>query len=182
MFVTTRRQQFRRYFQPSRILIGVVPAPTASGVNAITLCFLMHCSYKPPMIAFAVHDVNWSHALFGSASECVLAVPGESLAAETMACGRRSGREIDKVHALGLRLCDSQDVRVPGLADCVANIETDIVQTVPTGDHLTVLCRVRRYAVDRDRDERTLVSVGPRHDGFEVLVSHGIHRIGVVAR
>lgn len=181
MFAATRRQQFRRYFQPSRIIIGVVPAPTSSGVNVITLCFVMHCSYKPPMLAFAIHDVNWSHGLFASASECVLAVPGESLAAETLECGRRSGREIDKVDALGLRLCNSREVGVPGLADCVANIETEIVETVRTGDHLTVVSQVRRYGVDKERHERTLLSVGPTHQGYDVLASHGIHRIGVKA-
>src|SRR5206468_3591431 len=49
-FTTLRRQQFRRYFQPSRVLLAVVPAPTKSGVNVITLCFNMYCSYKPSMM------------------------------------------------------------------------------------------------------------------------------------
>jgi flavin reductase (DIM6/NTAB) family NADH-FMN oxidoreductase RutF len=162
-------------------MIAMVPAPTPSGVNPITLCFLMHCSYKPPMIAFAVHDLNWSFDLVRSASECVLAVPGESLAAETLACGLRSGRDVDKIDALGLRLCRSQEIGVPGLADCVANVETEIVQAVSSGDHVTVISRVRRYGVNKDRGERTLLSVGPEHDGYEVLATHGIHRIGVPA-
>jgi flavin reductase (DIM6/NTAB) family NADH-FMN oxidoreductase RutF len=182
MFETLRRQQFRRHFQPSRIMIALVPAPTLSGVNPITLCFLMHCSYKPPMIAFAIHDVNWSCELFRAASECVLAVPGESLAAETLECGVRSGREVDKVDALGLRLCGSREIGVPGLADCVANVETEVVQVIATGDHLTVVSRVRRYGVNRHRHERTLLSVGPEHEGYGVLAGRGIHRIGVPGR
>jgi len=182
MFESLRRQKFRRYFQPTRIMIAMVPAPLATGVNPITLCFLTHCSYKPPMIAFAIHDVNWSYDLFRSARECVLAVPGESLAEETLQCGLKSGRHVDKVDALGLRLCDSHEIRVPGLADCVANVETEIAQTVSTGDHLTVVARVRRYGVNRARAERTLLSVGPSHDGYELLASRGVHRIGVVAR
>lgn len=143
MLESLRRQQFRRYFQPSRIMIALVPAPTPSGVNPITLCFLMHCSYKPPMLAFAIHDVNWSYELFRTAKECVLAVPGESLAVETLECGLRSGRRADKVETLGLALCDSEIVSVPSMRESVANVETEVVGTVPSGDHLTVLVQVR---------------------------------------
>ena len=89
-FVSVSRQQFRRYFQPSRILLAVIPVPGESRVNIITLCFSMYCSYKPPMLAIAIQKINCSYDLIQKAKEYVLCVPGPDLAHETLYCGVES--------------------------------------------------------------------------------------------
>jgi hypothetical protein len=43
-----------------------------------------------------------------------------------------------------------------------------------------IIGEVRRYAVNTANRERNLLSVGPQHNGYEVLAAKGIHRIGVV--
>lgn len=181
-FKTLKRQQFRRYYQPTRIVLGIVPADFPSGVNIITLCFSMYCSYDPPMMAFAVQEPAFSYELFRKARECVLSVPGETLAKETLFCGTHSGREVDKVTECGFELIPSSDVEVPGIRTAIANIELTIANKVQTGDHLTLIGLVKRFAVDVNSKERNLLSVGPEHEGYEVLVHKGIHRIGVVDR
>lgn len=180
-FDVLTRQQFREYFQPSRIVLGIVPAPTTSGVNIITLCFTMHSSYKPPMMAFAVQTNKYSYELFEKAQECVLAVPGESIAKETLCCGIESGRTTDKVSLCHFTLIKSRKVSVPSLADCIANVELGIAKKIILGDHLTIFGEVKAYTVNRNNKDRCLVSVGPNTKGFEVLARKGIHRIGVVA-
>lgn len=179
---TFHRQEFRRRFQPSRIVLCILPDQSASGVNVITLCFDMYCSYKPPMMAFSVHESAYSYGLAKCARECVLSVPGESLAPAAMFCGTESGRNIDKVEACGLRLMPSETVSVPGICGAIANIELTVSQHVTTGDHLTVIGEVRRFAVATENSERCLLSIGPEQDGYEVLERNGIHRIGVVAK
>ncbi len=180
-FEVVPRQQFRRVFQPSRVVIGLFKAPNASGVNAITLCFDMHCSYKPPMMAFAVFHRAYTHSLLESTNECVLAVPGETMADQAMLCGIDSGKEVDKIAKHGLELVCSEHVAVPGLAKAIANIELRIARRVPSGDHLLVVGEVASYRTNPSNRERCLLSVGPEHDGYEVLAKSGIHRIGVVA-
>jgi flavin reductase (DIM6/NTAB) family NADH-FMN oxidoreductase RutF len=175
------RQKFRAYFQPSRVVLGVVP-DGEERVNVITLCFSMYCSYRPPMLALAVHDVNHSYALFSRSEHFVLSVPGEGLAEQALGCGLTSGRDVDKVAAYGLRLADSGCVGVPGLADAVANVELAVAARVRTGDHLTVIGRALRFAVNDHIDERNLVSVGPRHEGYDLVARKGIHRIAVATR
>lgn len=182
LFVALGRQAFRRYFQPSRVVIGVMPRSDGRGVNLITLCFNMHCSYKPAMMSFAIWKGSFSHSLIGKADSCVLAVPGESLARATLACGLTSGRDTDKVLEHGLTLVGSEHVSVPGINECIANIELRIVNRVATGDHVTVIGEVLKYGVNESRSERPLLSVGPDHRGYEVLCHHGLHRIAVVAR
>lgn len=179
-FVDLRRQEFRRYFQPSRLLLGVLPACTPSGVNVIALSFNMYCSYKPPMMAIAVHDINASHSLVKNLDEYVLAVPGEDMAEETMVCGLRSMRDVDKVDLLGLELQPSQNISVPGLRRAIGNIELRHYGSVSCGDHVVVVGEVVRFSVSRSNTRRPLLSVGPITEGYVVLARKGMHRIGVV--
>lgn len=180
-FASLRRQQFRRYFQPSRVLLGIVPVPTRNRVNVITLCFDMHCSYQPPMMAIAVHDKSATFELMPAADEYVLAVPGPSLVDAAMYCGIHSMRDVDKVEHLGLELTNSAKVRVPGLLRAIANIEMRKAATLRVGDHMLVVGEVVRFAVNTEMRELPLLSIGPYTDGYAVLRKKGIHRLGVVA-
>lgn len=182
-FTDKRRQEFRDWFQPSRIVVGVLPDPRSrSGVNLITLCFNMYCSYKPPMMAFSIFRGAYSYGLAEAAGECVLAVPGEKLASVALQCGLKSGREVDKVGECGLHLVPSLAINTPGISEAIANIEMRIVERVRLGDHLLIAGEVERFAVDTANSERNLISVGSVYDGYEVLAASGIHRIGVVRR
>jgi flavin reductase (DIM6/NTAB) family NADH-FMN oxidoreductase RutF len=132
------------------------------------------------MMAFAIQKGAYSYDLLSEAEECVLAVPGERLAQETLFCGINSGRSVDKVKECKLSLIDSEKVKVPGLHAAIANIEMRIVNKISTGDHLTAIGQVLRFAVNKKNEERCLVSVGPHTEGYQVVAQHGIHRIGIV--
>lgn len=182
VFTELPRQNFRDYFQPSRLVLCVVPSKdTESGVNVISISFNMHCSYKPSMMAIAVQAVNQSYALIRAASEFVLAVPGESMAKEAMFCGRESLKDSDKVQTLGLELVRSSTIGVPGLLRAIANIELRKHAAIDCGDHVLIVGEVLRYGVNTDNHERPLLSVGRRTDGYRVLLQEGIHRIAVVS-
>jgi flavin reductase (DIM6/NTAB) family NADH-FMN oxidoreductase RutF len=140
----------------------------------------MYCSYKPPMMAVAIHDRSASYRLMQDAAEFVLAVPGESLVEAAMFCGTVSLTEADKVEALGLQLVPSERISVPGLAQAIANIEMRRKELVESGDHVLVIGEVLRFAVNRHRKELPLVSFGPDDSGFRLLAKKGVHRLGVV--
>ena len=180
VFKSMRRQQFRRFFQPSRVLLGIFPAQVESGFNVITLCFSMYCSYRPPMMAVAINDRSCSYKLLDAASEFVLSVPGPSLLDESMQCGVQSMREIDKVGALGLKFVPSETVSVPGLLKAIANVELRKTSTLAVGDHTLLVGEVLRFAVNTATSELPLLSVGPFTKGYSVLQKKGIHRLAVV--
>jgi flavin reductase (DIM6/NTAB) family NADH-FMN oxidoreductase RutF len=180
IFKTLRRQEFRRFFQPSRVLLGVLPASTGSGVNIITLCFSMYCSYKPPMMAVAIHKHAASYGLAQRTGEYVLSVPGESLASEAMYCGIQSMADVDKVKRLNLDLAKSQTIAVPGIVRAIANIEMVRTNVIPSGDHLLLVGAVKRFGVNTDSKDRPLISLGPNTTGYTLLLKKGIHRLGVV--
>ncbi len=181
LFEPMGRQKFREYFQPSRIVLGILPIPGTRRFNVITLCFSMHSSYKPPMLAFAVYEKSFTRTLLESASECVLAIPGETLAKEVLFCGIESGREINKIEACNFRLHTSSRIKIPGIEQAKVNIQMRITQKVVSGDHLAVFGEVLEYGVNRRNQEMNLLSVGEKHDGFKIVASKGIHRIAVIA-
>ena len=180
VFTSMRRQQFRRYFQPSRVMLGIFPAPVESGFNVITLCFSMYCSYRPPMMAVAINDRSCSYELLDAADEFVLSVPGPRLLDESMQCGIRSMRDVDKVKALGLQFVPSETVSVPGLLKAIANVELRKTSTATVGDHTLLVGEVLRFAVNTATSELPLLSVGPFTNGYSVLQKKGVHRLGVV--
>jgi flavin reductase (DIM6/NTAB) family NADH-FMN oxidoreductase RutF len=180
MFESLSRQQFRRYFQPSRIVMAVLKDQERRSINLITLCFHMYCSYKPPMMAFSIFHAAHSFSLVLDAAECVLSIPGERLANTAMYCGLETGRQVDKFAECGLSTTPSKRIEVPGIQEAIANVELRLVQKVRTGDHVTVIGEVVNFSVDKEKNERCLISVGPRQAGYELLARSGIHRIAVV--
>lgn len=180
MFEALPRQRFRDWFQPSRVLLCVLNNPATERANIITLCFSMHASYKPTMMAFAIWRHSFSHSLAQNATECVLAVPGEKLAEAAMTCGTHSGADLDKWAAAGLTPVSSQRVAVPSIRECIANMELRITSRCESGDHLLLVGEVLQYGVDKSNLEQPLLSVGPREEGYKVLARSGIHRLAVV--
>jgi flavin reductase (DIM6/NTAB) family NADH-FMN oxidoreductase RutF len=133
------------------------------------------------MIAMAIQDVNASYALIQATDEYVLAVPGQSMAADAMYCGTRSAADTDKISDLGLELVKSEHVHVPGLRKAKANVEIRKQQCLLTGDHVLVVGEALKFWVRRHSPELPLLSVGPDTRGYQVLKHKGIHRLGTVA-
>ena len=131
------------------------------------------------MMAFSIQNAYHSFNLISKVDDCVLAVPGESLAEEALFCGTQSGRKIDKLRACGLELCESQYVKTPSLCKAIANIEIKIVSRQYFGDHVTCFGEVLNYRVNTANRERNLLSIGPNEAGYKLLARKGIHRIGV---
>lgn len=168
-FEKLSRQKFRRYFQPTRILLGVVPFKEKRRANLITLCFSMYSSYRPNVMAIAVQKPYLSNELFRSCDDFVLAIPGEEIADQTLQCGIVSGRDRDKVESFGFRLKKSKRVKTPSLEGVIANIECKKIGEIDVGDHTLFLGEVKGFYVDKDNEQRCLLSVGPDHKGYKVL-------------
>lgn len=177
--ITLKRKSFREHFQPSKILLAVIPDLINERYNIITLCFTMTCSYKPPMIAFSIEKRNHSFDLVMLASEVVMAVPGKSLAKQTMDCGFYSGRDTDKFELCGFSHQKMPMIKTPGINEAMANIELKITNKVLTGDHVTIFCEVLGYHLNENNIEENLLAVAESSIGYEILVKKGMHRIGI---
>jgi len=175
-----RRNKFRSLYQPSKLLLGVIPDGYEYRFNVIALCFTMTCSYDPPMIAVSIEKKNYSYDLMKVASEFVLSVPGESLAKQAMDCGVLSGRKVDKFSLCNFTKQPLPNSEVPGIAEAIANIRLTVINRIVTGDHLTLIGGVEGYYVNPENIEKNLLAIGPNEKGYKLLVRKGLHRIAVI--
>lgn len=100
--------------------------------NIITLGWgLVGRSYHGnPVITIAVSPPRYSWQFLERGEDFVLAVPDDTLADAVRLCGVRSGRDMDKFAAAGLRAVPSVQVRAPSIAQCPVNIECRIYARV----------------------------------------------------
>ncbi|HAG07425.1 MAG: Flavin reductase domain protein FMN-binding protein [Clostridia bacterium 62_21] len=79
---------------------------------------------------------RYTYELIQRSGEFVVSILAEDQAEIANFCGSRSGRDVDKVSALGLKTRPGQAVKVPLLEDCLANVECRVAATHPAGDHV----------------------------------------------
>lgn len=138
----------------------------------------MKTSFSPPMMAISVAPSRFTHDLIAKAGAFVLAWPGESLAAATLFCGTRSGRDLDKFKAAGLTPLKARHVSVPLVAECNVNMECRLAGKLTAGDH-TIFAGEILAAWLHAHPARQLCSVDASA-GYDLLLEKGGYRFGVV--
>lgn len=103
--------------------------------NIITLAWTMPTSISPPLVAISIAPKRYSHELIEETGEFVINVPTVEILKETLFCGRRSGRKVDKFREAKLTQTSAKRVRPPIIEECVAHLECKVVQKMKTGDH-----------------------------------------------
>jgi flavin reductase (DIM6/NTAB) family NADH-FMN oxidoreductase RutF len=97
--------------------------------NVMTMSWHMMVEFEPPLVACVVSSANYSFTALRAAGECVVAVPGVTLADKVAQAGNCSGRDIDKFAAIGLTRRPAKRVDPPLLAECIANLECRVSDT-----------------------------------------------------
>ncbi len=96
------------------------------------LTWYMPVSLDPPLIAISLKPSALSWRYVRESGDFILAVPGESMLKAVQFCGVHSGRDMDKIHHLGLQTAWGKAASPLMLTGCMANIECrtrDIHQT-----------------------------------------------------
>ena len=110
--------------------------------NIITIAWLIPVSVEPPLVAMSVRPTRHSYSLLVDSGEFVINVPHVGLAAESLRCGRRSGRSEDKFVTSGLTASGARHVRPPIIAECLAHLECRVVEDIEAGDHRLLIGEV----------------------------------------
>jgi len=82
--------------------------------------------YRPFFIAY-VRRSRYTHELLEETGDFTINVPPDNFDDVIEYCGTRSGRNVDKVKELGLKIEDSRIVKSPGLAASPVTLECKIV-------------------------------------------------------
>lgn len=171
--------EFRKWCaRPERIVWAV-----AAHEGKRTICpigWKMNASGNPPMIAIAVAPSRFAHELIAKSGEFVLAWPGEDLAEETIFCGTKTGRHVDKFAETNLTPLPGRHVNAPLVKECIANLECRLDGRMTAGDHTIFVGEVLAVWVNED-PTRLLCSID-HSGGYDFLLEKAGYRFGVVKR
>jgi flavin reductase (DIM6/NTAB) family NADH-FMN oxidoreductase RutF len=104
--------------------------------NVLTLGETFNISISRPVIlGIAIRKSRYSHALISQTREYVVNLPTRAIAEQAWACGRTSGRDVDKFADTGLTPIPASVVRAPLIAECPLNIECRVIGIQEIGDH-----------------------------------------------
>ncbi len=104
--------------------------------NVMTASWVCQVSFRPLLVMLSIAPERYTYGLIEKSGEFVVSILTEDQAEVADFCGSRSGRNVDKISALGLKTRPGQAVKVPVLEDCLANIECRVVAAHPAGDHV----------------------------------------------
>jgi len=101
----------------------------------MTAAWVMFTSIDPPMLAISIGFERFTHDLVMNQKEFVIAIPSERMIAEVEFFGSQSGRDIDKLKALGSRVEPASSIDGLLLSNASANYECQLTGNLRTGDH-----------------------------------------------
>lgn len=133
--------------------------------NVMTAAWVSQVSLDPTLIMVSVGPARFTHDMIAGTGEFVVSVLARDQEREGSFCGSKSGREVDKIAALGLKTRPAQKIGVPLVEGCIANLECRLVARYPAGDHTLFIGEVVASHVERP-DAVPLLMYRGRWGGF----------------
>ena len=147
----------RKY--PEQVVLAI--AENAEGrVNLMAISWVCICSDEPPMFLIGIDDNAYTLELIRERGEFVIAYPSGAMAKETLYVGTTHGHNEDKGKISGLKFAPAAKVKVPLLADAVANFECRLVAEYRPGNCPLIVGEVVAVHVNADESTRRLVNCG----------------------
>jgi len=148
MAINKIKTDYLKYFWPMRHYL--VTCGSNSQVNIIAVSFCMPVSKEPPMVACAIGHMIYSREIIQQTREFVINVPPLELKRHIYYCGFHSGRDVNKFKETGLTPLPARHVSVPIIAECVAQMECRVTQSVVSGDKRLFIANVLDAYADED--------------------------------
>lgn len=127
--------------------------------NPITLGWFMPTSGEPPMLAISVAFTRHSYGAIRHAGSFIVSFPSVAMKEEALFYGTKSGRDTDKLAAVGAKTQPATAIDCVLLADAVANFECVLEGELKTGDHAIFAGRVTAAHVNSDPAVRRLYTL-----------------------
>lgn len=141
-----------RTFPAFPLVLGVVGKEER---NIITLSLVHVFSFNPPLIGVGISPSRHSHELFHRSPDFSINIPPKELVEESIFCGEKSGKDMDKFEETGLTAVPGKKIGTPIIEECLVNLECRKTQVFDTGDHTwflgEVVCAQATENYDRER-------------------------------
>lgn len=116
--------------------------------NALAVAYCCNCSYDPPMVMVGIVPSRFSYKLIKESGCFVVNLVRKNNKELFDYLGSHSGKDGDKLKAVGARLGEAVNVSAPILEDCPVNIECRIADSIMTGSHEMFVGKVEYVHAD----------------------------------
>jgi flavin reductase (DIM6/NTAB) family NADH-FMN oxidoreductase RutF len=118
--------------------------------NIVTLAWVGTVASKPPQAAVAIRPSRYSHTVISQTKEFAINIPNEDLLPVVDRCGHVSGARADKFTQMGLTPEPASQIQAPLIAECPANLECKLTQTIPLGSHDLFIGEIMAVHMDEE--------------------------------
>jgi flavin reductase (DIM6/NTAB) family NADH-FMN oxidoreductase RutF len=118
--------------------------------NIITVAWHAPISKSPALYGISVAPSRYSHELIEKTKEFVVNFVPFELLDKLHLCGKKSGRNINKIDETGLTLIPGEKVKTPIIKECYAHLECKLYKTEVLGDHTFFIGEVVNLLADQD--------------------------------
>jgi len=122
--------------------------------NIMTMSWYMMLEFEPPLIGCSLGPWNYSFDTLRKTKECVIAIPTVDLISKVIDIGNCSGKDVDKFNVFGLTPISAKKVTAPLVAECLANLECQVVDTKMVSKHNFFILEAVKVWTDPKRKER----------------------------
>lgn len=127
----------------------IVTSAHAGRRNVMAAAWVMPVDFNPPKIAVVVDARSYTRELIEASGEFALNLPPRAFAAQTVAVGSVSGRDVDKFAAEHLETFAAEKIGAPLLAGCIAWLECRLLPEPGIGQrHDLLVAEVLAAAAD----------------------------------
>jgi len=103
--------------------------------NVMTASWVVCSSGRPPLVSVYIYNRQLTRELISQSREFVVNVLASDQVEVSETCGTVSGRKADKYAKAKLRTRRADEVSVPLIEGCLANLECKVVAEHEVGDH-----------------------------------------------
>lgn len=129
----------------------LVSCRSASGQdNALVVVYGGNCSFDPPSVMVGIVPSRFSWGIIKETGCFVVNLTPPEMKEAYDYLGSKSGRDGDKLKAIGVRTRDAVKVNAPILVDCPVNIECTVVDSIVTGSHEMFIGRIEYVHADAE--------------------------------
>jgi len=154
---TTNLDAFYHYYPQNTAAVGA----TLNGkVNLMAVAWSTPLSFEPPMYGVAISEKRFTFHLLKRSGEFSVNFLSCDKLDIMHAFGRISGKEVDKIAKLNLRLKQGSKTKTPILEDAYAALECLLMDTQDYGDHTLFVGKVvAAHYDDRCFDQEGIIRI-----------------------
>ena len=133
------------------VLVSCAEKEHPENRNLVTVAWTGTVNSDPPMVSISLRKERYSHDLIAHSGEFVINLADEALCRAVDFCGVRSGRDLNKAEAAGLRYIPAELMETaPAVDGAPVSMSCRVKQVIELGSHDLFLGEVKAVQVRKD--------------------------------